>query len=87
MVDLCSRLRLSGSCESAVGVKRALYPQLYQELKITGVLYSLFSNLIYKPVFNCEFCFQIDNQQIGTVFPVALYPSPLPSYVIQRSGT
>lgn len=30
--------------------------------------------------------FQIDNQQIGTVFPVALYPSPLPVSVIQRSG-
>ncbi|KAL9969256.1 hypothetical protein ACROYT_G021452 [Oculina patagonica] len=29
---------------------------------------------------------QIDNQQIGTVFPVALYPSPLPASVIQKSG-
>lgn len=33
------------------------------------------------------FYFQIDNQQIGTVFPVALYPSPLPKAVIQKSGT
>lgn len=33
------------------------------------------------------FYFQIDNQHIGTVFPVALYPSPLPVSVIQRSGT
>ena len=39
MVDLCSLLRLFGSCESVVRVKRALYPQLYQELKITGVLH------------------------------------------------
>lgn len=34
------------------------------------------------------FClFQVDNQQFGTVFPVALYPSPLPSFIIQRTGT
>lgn len=33
------------------------------------------------------FClFQIDNQQFSTVFPVALYPSPLPSAIIHRTG-